>query len=130
MAIVEWKDEYSVGVAMIDEDHKELLRLIGELTQAISSDPADAPRLCDALIEHTLAHFNHEEQWFETLNYPQADQHRRMHQKLKQRLVEYRSQLDLAPATGPLALFTDYLAHHITGADRSYGAWLNAQGIH
>ena len=129
-----WKEEFSVGVALMDDDHRQLLEIVGRLYQALSSGAErQVPlRICDELIEHTLVHFEHEEHWFDNLQYPRASEHRRMHDKLKQRIVEYRAQLgaEPPPALEQLELFTDWLAHHISGEDRSYGAWLNSQGIH
>ena len=129
-----WKEEFSVGVALLDDDHRQLLEIVGRLYQALSSGAErQVPlRICDELIEHTLVHFEHEEHWFDNLQYPRASEHRRMHDKLKQRIVEYRAQLgaEPPPALEQLELFTDWLAHHISGEDRSYGAWLNSQGIH
>jgi len=127
---MDWKDEYSVGVSMIDEEHKQLLLLISNLHAAVASAPETAAARCDELIAHALEHFAHEEQHFGL--YPRAEPHRRMHQKLKERLTEYRSRLDQVPlpASADLTLFEDFLAHHIAGPDRAYGAWLNAQGIH
>jgi len=127
---MEWKDEFSVGVAIIDQDHKELLRIVNALSEALAKGPQPAGRICDELIEHTLAHFTREEHWFKPLGYPGAEQHRRMHQKLTERLLEYRDRLRQETDADRLALFVDFLAHHITGADRSYGAWLNTRGIH
>jgi hemerythrin len=134
MTHLAWKDEFSVNVALMDEDHKQLLEIIGRLYDALSTGAERHVPLgiCDELIEHTLVHFEHEERWFDDLHYPRAAEHRRMHDKLKQRIVEYRGQLcaEPPPALEQFELFTDWLAHHITGEDRSYGAWLNTQGIH
>ena len=88
--------------------------------------------LCDSLVEHSVEHFAHEEHWFDTLSYPRAVQHRLMHEKLKLRLADFREKLAARtdPGVEDLARFTDWLAHHITGEDRAYGAWLNGQGVY
>jgi hemerythrin len=134
MTHLAWKDEFSVGVAVMDDDHRALLEIIGRLYQALSSGAErQAPlKICDELIAHTLVHFEHEERWFDNLQYPRSVHHRRMHEKLKQRIVDFRTQLcaEPPPALEQFELFTDWLAHHISGEDRSYGAWLNSQGIH
>ena len=130
MPIVTWKDEFRVGVALIDEDHKRLVDIINRMHDVLSSGCDGAARLCDELIEHTLVHFAHEEQWFDPLNYPRAAQHRRMHDKLKERIVVYRADLERDPSLDKFVQFTDWLTHHIAGEDHAYGAWLNTQGIH
>jgi hemerythrin len=130
MALITWKSEYSVGVAEFDNDHRHLLDLINALHDALLAD-APAERLgeiCDRLIEHTVVHFGHEEARFE--GYPRAAEHLRMHEKLKQRVLDFRGQIGTAGASDNARLVTDWLAHHITGEDRTFGAWLNTQGIH
>jgi hemerythrin len=134
MTYLAWKEEFSVGGALMDDDHRQLLEIIGRLHEALScgAERGVPLTICDELIVHTLEHFEHEERWFDNLRYPRAAEHRRMHDKLKQRIVDYRAQLcaEPPPALEQFELFTDWLAHHISGEDRSYGVWLNSQGIH
>jgi hemerythrin len=126
-----WKDAFRVGVVQIDDDHRQLLEIINQLYDALSVGHDLVP-LCDALIEHALVHFAHEEQWFDSHSYPRAAQHRLMHEKLTRCLVDYRTQLngEIGPGINDFARFADWLAHHITREDRSYGAWLNSKDIH
>jgi hemerythrin len=130
MALIAWKDEYSVGVAEFDEDHRQLIEIINALHDAFQNNTATKrlEEICDELITHTIVHFGHEEAQFE--NYPRAPLHRQMHKKLKQRIEDYRSEIGTASAVESAKLITDWLAHHINGEDKTFGAWLNAQGIH
>jgi len=133
MPHIEWKDEFSVGVALIDDDHKQLLAIVNRLSDALEgAAPArECTRICDELIAHTLAHFGHEEGWFEATHYPRAAEHRLMHEQLKKRILDYRGEIGQSPP--PLAkfvFFTDWLAHHIVGEDKQFGAHLNGRGIH
>ena len=130
MPYVTWKDEFGVGVALIDADHKNLVEIVNRLHDVLASGGDGALTLCDELIEHTVVHFANEEQWFDPLHYPRAEQHRRMHEKLKERILHYRSALEREPSLDTFEQFTDWLTHHIAGEDHAYGAWLNTQGIH
>ena len=130
MALITWKNEYSVGVAEFDADHQQLLEIINALHDAFQADASSEQLedICDELIAHTIIHFAHEEARFE--GYPRAPLHRQMHQKLKQRVLDYRGEIGTATALDNAKLITDWLAHHINGEDKTFGAWLNAQGIH
>jgi hemerythrin len=133
MAHIDWKDEYSVGVASIDEDHKQLLAIVDTLHNRLGeSAPAETlARICDKLIEHTLVHFGREEGYFEKTNYPRAAAHRLMHEQLKQRILQFRAEIgERPPPVGKFMFFTDWLAHHIMGEDKTLGSHLNEQGIH
>ncbi len=128
MPLVVWKDEFSVGVPMIDAEHRDLLDIINTLHDlAQSGAPADQlAATCDRLIAHTVTHFDHEEARFE--GYPRAQEHRRMHDKLKERVAAFRRDITSGNAVDGTKLITDWLAHHITGEDKAFGAWIC--GIH
>jgi hemerythrin len=130
VALVTWKDEFNVGVEIIDSDHRGLVDIVNRLHDVLLGGGDGALRICDELIQHTLVHFANEEQWFEPLCYPRADLHRRMHDKLKERILAYRAELERDPALAAFEQFTGWLTHHIAGEDHTYGAWLNGQGIH
>lgn len=134
MPALAWKDEYSVGVALFDEDHKQLLEILNNLYDHLCRGaPAEVlARICDELIEHTVVHFGHEEQYFDTARYPRAGQHRVMHERLKERLLEWRDGIGGAspPDLEKFVFFSDWLGHHIVGEDKKLGAYLNTQGIH
>ena len=124
MPILLWKDEFSVGVPAFDNDHRQLLDIINTLhDEAVSGAPADQlGATCDRLIAHTVAHFANEEARFE--GYPRATEHRRMHDKLKERVIAFRQAIGASNAVDGTRLITDWLAHHITGEDKSFGAWI------
>lgn len=132
MAYMTWKDEYSVGVAAIDEDHKQLLAIVNELHDSLAEGAASETlaRICDDLINHTVVHFDNEERYFAKTDYPRAAAHRLMHQQLKQRILQFRGEIsEQPPPLGKFVFFTDWLAHHIVGEDKNLGAHLNTQGI-
>ena len=124
MPLLLWKDEFSVGVPAFDADHRQLLDIINTLhDETMSGAPADQlGATCDRLIAHTVAHFANEEAQFE--GYPRAAEHRRMHDKLKERVIAFRQEIAVGNALDGTRLITDWLAHHITGEDNNFGAWV------
>jgi hemerythrin-like metal-binding domain len=128
MPLVVWKEEFSIGVPMFDAEHQDLLDIINTLhDQAMAGAPADTlVATCDRLMAHTVTHFDHEEARFE--GYPRAEEHRRMHTKLKERVAAFRREIAGTNAVDGTKLITDWLAHHITGEDKTFGAWI--RGIH
>ena len=124
MPLLVWKDEFSVGVPAFDADHKDLLDIINTLhDQAESGASVTAlAATCDTLVAHTVAHFDHEEAQFD--GYPRAGEHRRMHQKLVERVLAFRRDITSGNAADGTRLVTDWLAHHITGEDKSFGDWI------
>ena len=124
MPLLAWKDEFSVGVPQFDADHRDLLDIINTLYDEAEAGapPAQLAATCDVLIAHTITHFDNEEARFE--GYPRAAEHRRMHDKLKERVTQFRQALSSGNAADGTRLITDWLAHHITGEDKTFGAWI------
>ena len=135
MPFIEWNKDYSVGVAIFDDEHKKLIAIINQLHEAFAAgvDKLALQRISDGLVEYTLMHFRHEEMYFDDWAYPAASEHIAVHAKLRQQVFEYRKQImekeswDLAQ---DMALFLrDWLLNHIMVDDRKYGAFLYDKGL-
>jgi hemerythrin len=78
---VEWSDKFSVGVAILDEQHKTLMEMINKLidTPNVDSNSAVITDLLDGMIKYATTHFVKEENLMRRHNYPgypsQKEQH-------------------------------------------------------
>jgi len=84
MPLIEWKDEYSVGVASVDEEHRELIGLINTLFDNMQSGDAE-PRVTESLGEihdRIAAHFALEELIMRQHDYDQYHDHKQDHERL------------------------------------------------
>lgn len=83
MTQLTWSDDFSVGVASIDHEHKELLQLINDICRALeSSAVADREELLGELYAKISAHFALEEKIMREHNYERYPQHKADHAKL------------------------------------------------
>lgn len=132
MAFISWSDEFSVGVAELDDDHRKLIELINELYDDLCAEvPAETvENVCDRLVEHTSVHFRHEERYFEETDYPRASAHRAMHEHLELRATQFRHEMGHTDTISGLRFLKEFLTHHIQGEDKRLGAYLNEHGIH
>lgn len=85
--------QYITGIPQIDEEHKELFKIIGEAYELVEAREVedkydDIMNLLDRLEEYTRFHFAHEEEYMENNNYPQLDMQRRAHAAFIERLEE------------------------------------------
>jgi hemerythrin len=135
MAFMEWTKDYSVRVAIFDDEHRKLIAIINQLHAAFAAG-VDKPALqtiSDNLVEYTLMHFRHEEMYFDDWAYPHAAEHIAAHTKLRQQVFEYRKQImekeseDLAQEMAQF--LRDWLLHHIMVEDRKYGTFLYDKGL-
>jgi hemerythrin-like metal-binding protein len=93
MALIKWKEEFSVGVPDVDHEHRQLIGLINELHAALSREDTEVTVL-DFLAEinaHIAAHFALEEKIMRDRHYDQYEDHKREHERL---LDEIRDIMD------------------------------------
>ena len=149
MAYMEWIDDYSVGVAAFDDEHKKMIDLIAALHESMVSRRSSEIvfEILDGLIEYTLVHFSHEEKAFMQTGYPGAVIHRMQHEELKAQVKDFRLRAQIlldcsltddqhpeGVVGGSLVIelsrfMHDWLIDPIMGSDKRYGAHMNARGI-
>ncbi|MDE2030442.1 MAG: hemerythrin domain-containing protein, partial [Alphaproteobacteria bacterium] len=73
MPFMEWSDNFTVGVAEIDAEHKKLVALLNEVYDAHEAGGGhDAvSRVLDELVQYVDYHFKHEEGLFIRARYPE-----------------------------------------------------------
>ena len=93
MSLIEWKDEFSVGVPDVDHEHQQMIALINEL-HANMSQPESKFGVEDFLGEiynQISAHFALEEKIMRERKYDQYLDHKEDHERL---LDELRDMMD------------------------------------
>ncbi len=130
-----WKDEYSVGIEEMDNDHKKLLNLINQLQTAVHyyTGKEFEEKALDELVDYTKTHFKKEEQLMEDNDYADIAAHKLQHKafidKVNHFLEEYKNNSDVT-IVDTLEFLKDWLIKHINGTDKEYGKALNKKGIH
>jgi len=93
MALLQWNDQYSVGIAAVDHEHRELIDLINKLHDELSShagkDAIEA--FLGDLLKAISAHFALEERFMREHKYDAFVQHKDDHERL---LDEIRDIMD------------------------------------
>ena len=77
-----WKDEYNIGVDVIDKEHQRLFKIINKLF-AFSNEEKKSQWACQEGIkyfkDHTVKHFAEEEKYMASINYEGLSTHRFLH---------------------------------------------------
>jgi hemerythrin len=78
---IKWDDKYSIGISMIDEEHK---KLIGILNKAIfakehNDNPEEIKEVLGEMDEYSHKHFSIEEAYMIKFNFPEYQSHRNEH---------------------------------------------------
>jgi hemerythrin len=84
MSLLRWEDRYSVGVAAVDHEHKELIQLINRLyAEAAVQGSKDAiVNFFGDLFKAISSHFALEERLMRERGYDQLTQHKNDHERL------------------------------------------------
>ena len=131
---VEWKDEYSVGIDSIDQQHKKLLNLINQLQTAVDYSTGEEFErdALDELVAYTRTHFSYEEGLLQQNDYPGFEPHKAVHEKMIKKvedvLSEYEQDHDAAMSNA-VEFLKDWLINHINGTDKEYSSFLIEKGV-
>ncbi|OIR09700.1 bacteriohemerythrin [mine drainage metagenome] len=124
MAKLLWSEQFSVGIEVIDQQHRKILEYINQLDDIHSGTHSNREigRLIDALIDHTIYHFNFEEKIQEEVGYPYINAHRRLHVQFAKRLTGFQARFaEGEDITGELESFlTSWLLDHLKHDDTDY----------
>lgn len=128
MSRLQWRDEFSVGIAEVDHEHRELIQLINELQKNLRAGD-DADKILESLGEiyaQIAAHFALEEKMMRNTRYPAYAEHKEDHETLMDDLrdimdgVEDDGVLDEAQLTDDLdRWFSDHFRTHDAKLHRS-----------
>lgn len=129
----DWCEEMKCGVAVMDEQHQELFRIVREIEQLIMHECRNvtSQQLLDIvceLREYTAYHFYTEEDLMDKYTYPSSAKHKAEHLALKTRIL----QIDLpALSNDPNRMLSNlkvllqhFLFNHILQEDKTLGAYL------
>jgi hemerythrin len=100
MPLLQWKDNYSVGIEAVDYEHKELIDLINRLYDELvaKGEPLVASAFFGDLIKGISAHFALEERFMRERGYDQLPQHKADHERLLDDILSIMDDFDRGDA--------------------------------
>jgi hemerythrin-like metal-binding protein len=127
--LMPWGPKLILGIPEIDDQHKELVVLINRLHKAMKLKKGlkKSGEILTGLAEYTQYHFSHEESLLETYGYPDKTEHIKIHTKLVNQVMEFKTQFEEGKAALTMDLMkflTDWLKDHIMKTDKKYSAFL------
>lgn len=135
MGTITWNDSFSVKVLAIDQQHKKLVDMINELTDAMRSGKGRdiLNKIISGLILYTGTHFKTEEKYFDQFDYPEAEIHKKEHEAFVLKVLEFKKGFekgDLNLTVEIMDFLSDWLQNHIKGSDKKYSQFFNDHGLH
>jgi hemerythrin len=127
---VTWADNYSVRIPLIDEQHKELIKLTNELYDAcLQGYDAAQQHFMDVIhkaVDYIKFHFSAEEKLMKSVNYPEFAAHKRQHESFVQKVMEDSQKFGSGKAVP--YVFVNFLRQwvltHIAVSDKAYSDYI------
>ncbi len=134
MPIVSWKDEYSVGIAKIDDEHKQLIAMIDKAHDYVESQPNSeaVQELLADMENYAVSHFDTEEAYMKVYDYPETKKHKAEHavflKRVKEADINFADDTFVPGTVKILSFLADWLVKHIFGSDKQFGEFLMEKG--
>ena len=126
----EFTKDYHTGIDFIEEEHAKLFEIANRaydlLTNQFVTDKYDAiVAVLEELRDYTKYHFNHEEEYMKSINYPKRFSQLHQHTQFINKLESYNlKEIDVNQQEGLMEIL-DFLAlwlqSHIKGMDKKIG---------
>ena len=123
MSYWKWEPSFSVGIAVIDDQHKRIIAYINELgTISIYHDKEKVRTVLLALLDYTVSHLAFEERLMQEAGYPKLEAHKQIHLSFIKRIHFFQERYENGEdITKQLMMELQmWLINHIQNDDTDY----------
>lgn len=125
---MEWKRDFELGLAPMDETHREFVAMLSEL----ESCPEGAfVGLLERLAAHTVVHFDQEHAWMHASGFPPIRCHMSEHERVLKVISEVLARVrtgDLELGRRLVAELPHWFEHHAATMDCALAAYIRSTG--
>lgn len=127
--MIQWKDEYSVGVAEMDQEHRRLIAMISSLHAAMTAGMGrmTLAEVSREMLDYAGTHFVDEESLMQACGFPDLAAHKAQHQVFLGKTLDIKDRIDrgeLVFSIEVLGFLKNWLVDHIQSLDKKYGAFI------
>lgn len=127
MPKITWSEKLETGIASIDEQHRQIVDLINTLQDNIGRGELTlAAQTLQTLIEHKMAHCEHEEALLRHSGFPFFKPHKHEHDRFIGQCTDFYQRAEAGEHVTPtaLAFIKPWMTKHIRGEDMDYAAFV------
>ncbi|MDH5510547.1 MAG: bacteriohemerythrin [Nitrospinota bacterium] len=134
MGLADWDDSYSVGYKKLDDQHKNLFRLINELNDLSLQKQSEVTfkDLMEEILEYTAYHFFAEEEIMRKHGFPHVEKHKLEHDEMRRVMRDFYARCideDFICLNEVLEELIDWLHTHLGKADTLYAQYFKEKGV-
>lgn len=136
-----WKEEYSVGVQLFDEQHKLFFHIANRVFDFLNEDLRNSKKkelligILKDLESYVIYHLNSEEEYFNQFHYEEAGAHIAVHNQFREKVRKLMSaaeqrDADIKKIGKEIADYAgNWLVNHIKVMDKGYGKFFHEHGV-
>jgi len=134
MGRIEWTPALSVGVEIIDEEHKKLIAICNKLAHSVKGE-RNNKAITEGFKElraYTVYHFGNEEKHQQAISYPAANAHAQEHARLRKRVKDYQQLLyreGYISEDSVIEFLKDWLINHVLHEDMKIGQYSRSKTL-
>ncbi len=120
-----WDVKYSVGISIIDEEHRKFIDIINKaiVAREQSDNPEEIKEVLKEMTDYVLTHFKTEEIYMIEFNYPEYKTHRNEHIGFSEKTLAYCNRVADGDSHFTNEIFESlkqWLVNHIQVTDKKY----------
>ena len=135
MTFFEWDHSYSVGIKIIDAQHKKLFKLIDDLYVATNNIHGGKAESIENIILDLAAyvefHFGTEEKYFKEFKYDKTESHTEEHHFYERKIADFKNRYEKGEDVGEemMLFLKQWLSEHIKIKDKEYSKCFSEHGL-
>ena len=123
--MIKWNDKYSVGISMIDEEHKKFIGILNKaiFAKGYNDNSEKLRKVLREMTNYALTHFKTEEDYMKEFNYPEYQDHKEEHRHFSTETIAYQDKVikgDFQIANEIIEYLKWWLVNHIQVTDKKY----------
>jgi len=120
-----FEEEFKLSIDSIDQEHAKLVNTLNDVYTLLNQGKKDQARMTlrDVLAAYVEEHFSNEEKFMESINFPQLNEHKLIHDNFKRGFVDSLPLIDSYDDAAFRNTLTDtytWIINHIGRTDKKY----------
>jgi hemerythrin len=132
--LFDFETEFKLGIEEIDKEHEKLVSMLNSvhllLKEGKKEDAISFFR--QTLSSYVIEHFSNEEMFMERIEFPQIDEHKKIHINFKKSFMEVLPLIDSYDEAAFRNALTDsytWIINHIGKTDRKYANFVHQKKV-
>jgi len=136
--LIQWKNEYSVGVKEIDKQHQKIIDFINEINEVVTSQGSKDKYagIIESMAGYANYHLSVEEEYFNKFDYPKKESHMDLHNQYRAKVKNFQEKIKAETdenvaklAYEVIDFLEDWWIGHINNIDKQYTQFFNEHGL-